>query len=83
MGRAGHSLADSGQSKEFRLDGLLIENCHIRRCERDGIMGAGHIQRGADWYPSLNVVIRQNLIEEVPETASSRSPATARWWSTM
>jgi hypothetical protein len=55
-----------GKTKNSRLNGLLIENCHIRRCERDGIMGAGHIQRGADWYPSLNVVIRQNLIEEVP-----------------
>jgi hypothetical protein len=55
-----------GTTKHSRLDGLLVEGCHIVRCERDGIMGAGHTQRGIDWYPSLNVVIRNNLIEEVP-----------------
>jgi hypothetical protein len=55
-----------GEKKRSRLNGLLVENCRIVRCERDGIMGAGHIGRGKDWYPSLNVVIRNNLIEEVP-----------------
>jgi hypothetical protein len=55
-----------GEVKRSRLNGFLVENCHIVRCERDGIMGAGHIQRGEDWFPSLNVVIRKNLIEEVP-----------------
>lgn len=55
-----------GRQKRSRLNGFLVENCHIVRCERDGIMGAGHIQRGEDWFPSLNVVIRKNLIEEVP-----------------
>jgi hypothetical protein len=55
-----------GKNVPSRLNGFLVENCHIVRCERDGIMGSGHIQRGVDWYPSLNVVIRENLIEEVP-----------------
>lgn len=55
-----------GENVPSRLNGFLVENCHIVRCERDGIMGWGHIQRGQDWYPSLNVVIRGNLIEEVP-----------------
>jgi hypothetical protein len=55
-----------GEVKRSRLNGFLVENCHIVRCERDGIMGAGHIQRGEDWFPSLNVIIRKNLIEEVP-----------------
>ena len=56
----------SGEWKRSRLNGLLIEGCHIERCERNGIIGGGHIRRGADWYPSLNVVIRNNLIEQVP-----------------
>lgn len=55
-----------GENVPSRLNGFLVENCHIVRCQRDGIMGSGHIQRGVDWYPSLNVVIRGNLIEEVP-----------------
>jgi len=55
-----------GREKRSRLNGFLVENCRIVRCERDGIMGAGHIRRGEDWFPSLNVVIRNNLIEEVP-----------------
>lgn len=55
-----------GRQKRSRLNGFLVEDCHIVRCERDGIMGAGHIQRGEDWFPSLNVVVRNNLIEEVP-----------------
>lgn len=55
-----------GENKRSRLNGLLVEDCRIVRCERDGIMGSGHIERGVDWFPSLNVVIRNNLIEEVP-----------------
>ncbi len=55
-----------GEYVPSRLNGLLVEDCHLVRCERDGIMGSGHIRRGEDWYPSLNVVIRGNLIEEVP-----------------
>ena len=56
----------TGETKRSRLNGFLVENCRIVRCERDGIMGWGHIERGADWFPSLNVVIRKNRIEEVP-----------------
>jgi len=55
-----------GNDKRSRLNGFLVENCHIVRCERDGIMGSGHVRRSEDWFPSLNVVIRKNLIEEVP-----------------
>lgn len=56
----------SGESKRSRLNGFVVEGCRIVRCERDGIMGSGPVRRGLDWYPSLNVIIRGNLIEEVP-----------------
>lgn len=46
-------------------DGLLIEGCTIRRCVRNGITFGGNYQRH-HWYPHKNVVIRENLIEEVP-----------------
>ena len=68
--RDGHSggirWRTHGENVPSRLNGFLVENCHIVRCERDGIMGSGHTQRGVDWFPSLNVVVRGNLIEEVP-----------------
>lgn len=51
-----------------RFDGLLIEGCHVARCERNGIMGYGNWDR-ARWYPSLHVIVRNNLIEEIPGDA--------------
>lgn|SRR5690625_774509 len=54
-----------GDSIPSRLVDLLIEDCHIYRCHRNGITGNGNIDRNK-WYPSLGVVIRGNLIEEVP-----------------
>jgi hypothetical protein len=55
-----------GREKKSRFDGLLIENCTVRRCERNGILGWSEYWRRTDWHPSLNVVIRNNLIEQVP-----------------
>lgn len=54
-------LADSNQIAT-RFNGLLIENCHLIRCQRDGIKG------GMDpWHDmtalSTQVVIRNNIIE--------------------
>ena len=46
------------------FDGLLIENCHLVRCDRNGICGWGYGDRN-DWHPSLNVVIRGNLLEDI------------------
>ncbi len=46
-------------------DGILIEGCTIRRCTRNGVSFSGNYERG-HWYPHLNVVIRENLIEDVP-----------------
>lgn len=48
-----------------RFNGILIEGCTIRRCVRNGIGFTGNYGRDL-WYPHKNVIIRENLIEEVP-----------------
>lgn len=53
-----------GQKTKSRFDGLLIEKCHLARCDRNGIGGGGNWAR-KDWHPSLNVVIRGNLLEDI------------------
>jgi len=65
-GGGGIKWDNEGSLRKSRFDGLLIENCHIQRCERDGIRGIAGYSSRDNWYPSLNVVIRGNLIEEVP-----------------
>ena len=47
-----------------RFDGLLIQNCHLTRTDRNGITMSGAWAR-KDWYPSLHVVIRHNLLEDI------------------
>ena len=56
---------NKGDQVKSRFDGLLIEDCHIVRCERNAITGSGYPNR-KNWYPNLNMVIRNNLIEQVP-----------------
>ena len=48
-----------------RFSGILIEGCTIRRCVRNGITFGGNYVRDY-WFPHENVVIRENLIEDVP-----------------
>lgn len=63
----GSAINFSYHSKETlsRFDGLCIQNCHIARCQRNAIIWEGEADRDK-WFPSTNVVVRQNLIEEVP-----------------
>ena len=42
-----------------------MEDCVIRRCERNGIIWSGYSNR-EHWHPNTRTVIRKNLIEEVP-----------------
>jgi hypothetical protein len=56
---------NSGDSIRSRFIDLRIENCHLYNCERNGIIAHGYSNR-ANWYPSLNVVIRGNLLEKIP-----------------
>ncbi len=48
-----------------RFDGLVVQNCLVRNCQRNGIMMWGIWPRRI-WYPSLNVIIRNNTIDGVP-----------------
>jgi hypothetical protein len=48
-----------------RFDDLLIEDCRVVRTDRNGICGrSSFTDRSGNWFPSLNVVIRGNLIED-------------------
>lgn len=47
------------------FDGLTIENCVIRRCERNALIWSAPYDR-RNWCLSTNTVVRGNLIEEVP-----------------
>jgi hypothetical protein len=52
-------------SLKSRFDGLLIENCHVLRTDRNGIcMRSSFTNRSRNWFPSLNVVIRNNFVED-------------------
>lgn len=47
------------------FDSLIIENCHLKDCARNGINARGYTQRD-NWHPSTNVIIRNNLLEGIP-----------------
>ncbi|MHC4912004.1 MAG: right-handed parallel beta-helix repeat-containing protein [Planctomycetota bacterium] len=56
---------DCTGSTPSRFDGLLIEDCNVVRTDRNGICGrSSFTDRSANWFPSLNVVIRGNVIED-------------------
>ena len=58
-------IAQCDGKKLSRFDGLLIEDCHVVRTDRNGIcMRSEFVERSVDWFPSLNVVIRGNLVED-------------------
>jgi len=59
-----YNEADS-LAKSSRFDGLLVQNCYIRNCQRNGIMMWGNWIR-SKWNPSLHVVIRNNVLDGVP-----------------
>ncbi len=47
-----------------RFDGLLIEDCNLVRTDRDGIFANSLFRTGSNQYRSLNVIIRNNYIED-------------------
>src|SRR5262249_2115276 len=49
-----------GRRSGSHFDGLLIENCHVLRTDRNGIC-----QRNGSGSRSLHVVIRNNLLEDI------------------
>ena len=64
-GGTGIYWQNGGDSIPTRFIDLRIENCHIYDCQRDGITSWGNVER-SKWHPSLQVAIRDNLIERVP-----------------
>lgn len=63
-GGSGILIVNEGDTPTV-FDGLTIEDCIIRRCERNAMIWWGNASRDF-WYPNRNVVVRNNLIEEVP-----------------
>jgi hypothetical protein len=51
---------ESRGRSQSHFDGLIIENCHVIRTDRNGIC-----QRNGSRARSLNVVIRGNLLEDI------------------
>jgi len=64
-GGAGIIFSNGGRQTPSRFDSILVEDCTIKRCQRNGILVNGNWSR-SDWFPNEHVVIRGNLIEGVP-----------------
>lgn len=64
-GGSGIFWRNGGDRVMTRFVDLKIENCHIYKCERNGITSSGYARRDR-WHPSLKVVIRNNLLEQIP-----------------
>lgn len=57
--------SDDTVSRSSRFDGLIVQSCHIKDCQRNGINMWGNWERKR-WNPNLKVWIRNNLLEGVP-----------------
>lgn len=64
-GGSGILIENKGKEIISIFDSLLIENCAIRRCERNGMIWNSYWPRN-NWHPSTNTIVRKNLIEEIP-----------------
>jgi len=64
-GGAGITWNCRGDSIKSRFDDLLIANCHLVRTDRNGITGSSSFWPRYKWFPSLHVVIRNNLLEDI------------------
>jgi hypothetical protein len=64
-GGAGIEWYNEGTQTPSRFDDLLIEGCHLVRTDRNGIIGGSAYWQRSKWLPSLRVVIRGNLLEDI------------------
>lgn len=64
-GGSGILIVNSGDSIKSRFDSLVIENCHILRCQRNAIIWSRYYNRD-EWFPNKHIIVRNNLIEGVP-----------------
>lgn len=58
-------IVNRGRDKISTFDGLTIEDCLVRRCERNAMIWDAYWARD-NWHPNRHVVVRRNVIEEVP-----------------
>jgi len=59
------AMSDKDSTEPGRnFDGILIEDCYIKDCSRNGIVINGGALR-ENWNPSTEVIVRGNLIEGV------------------
>lgn len=65
-GGAGILIINKGKKKVSVFHDLQIINNTIRRCERNGIIFSSEYYRRDNWHPGRGLIIRGNLIEEVP-----------------
>jgi hypothetical protein len=63
-GGSGINCQIDGKNTRTRFDDLVIEHCHLVKTDRDGITMFGNCDR-ENWFPSLHVVIRDNLLENI------------------
>jgi len=63
----GHGIVweNGGQKVKSRFDGLIIENCHLVRTDRNGICGFVPYPSEDKTNLSTNVVIRGNVLEDI------------------
>jgi alpha-L-fucosidase len=65
-GGQGILIQNEGDSIPTRFNGLTVEFCTISKTERNGIIFESGYWHRDKWHPNLNVVVRKNLIEQVP-----------------
>lgn len=65
-GGSGILVENKGEQILSSFDSLTIENCVIRRCERNAMIWSSAYWSRNKWNPSTNTIVRKNLIEEVP-----------------
>ena len=64
-GGEGISCGNYGARLPSRFDGLLIEECHLTRTDRNGITMNSDYWHRDKWFPSLHVVIRKNRLDDI------------------
>jgi len=73
-GGCGIGWSGNGQTTKSRLDDLLIEGCHVKTTDRDGIVGGNKYigtttnawpRSSTDWFPNTHVLIRGNFLEDI------------------
>ncbi|MFN7938089.1 MAG: right-handed parallel beta-helix repeat-containing protein [Bryobacteraceae bacterium] len=64
-GNGGIILRIQGGKKPSRFDGLVVEKNIVWKVDRTGIVLQSHHWSRERWYPSRNVVVRDNLVQDI------------------